>query len=473
MDYDQKTADNGMENEMLQLRSENSLLYYRPSQACLCSYRVTKIQSFANQSVTPGNIAQVLINCDDYVNGPGSYLKVSFDLVVPAAGLADVNAIWGVHGSILNLFQSIKFYHRSGQTLEEINNRLAQLMTIKRFYLYNTSERAQLDNLLGVGTNAPVPAVAGNYRFTAEIPLSLMLGSFNNHNQLLPPSFLAGSKIELGIYPLASILSEVLAGLSITNINMSLLLDTCMIYDSAKKQINEEVVDVKGSGLQYVYETNFFTTSAAFGPSGAVVGQSFNFDVQQSNTIVKNVFFVCVNETEIDTIAGATTSKHPFQNIVQTLQFRLGSQYYPNQAMNLVPRPASTGAAAAASLFIEDSSQAYQNVIMAFDAQNKQFGSYVNTNSITKPQYMSSLLATENAKMAVFGMLLDRGPQGVAYSGVPTNNSRLLNINGTIAKSIAVGAAFTEDTRDVNSIFVWTTSTRVANCIGDSLILDR
>ncbi len=478
MDYDQKKADNSMENEMLQLRAENSLLFYRPSVSCLVSYRQQKQVSFSNQAVLPSNIGTVIISTDDYVYGPTSYLKMSFGITNASGGNLTPLDVYGNHGSVLNLFKSAKLIHKSGQVLEEINDHLGLLMSIKRYYMFNSAEKVQLDTLLGISGGGATINNTFTHTLSAMIPLSLMFGVFSQHNQLIPPCLLSGARIEVGFNTNPGIFVTALnAGaqsisIPITNpINMSLLLDSCMIYDSAKKQINEEVVDVKASGLQFVYDTIFHTSGTVL-TDGAVTNAAFNFDVQQSNSIVKNVFFAFVDNDQLTgTTLGATTSKVPLYNIATSIQARLGSQYFPSNSMTLVPR--TQAAAAGASGLAEDSSQAYENVLVAFESQNKQFGSYFRTNSISKNDYMSITDAAPAGgadvvgKLCVYGFLLDRGPSGtVAYSGVPTNSARLLNISGTATKSGGNDA-------HANSLFVWTTSTRVANCIGDSLILDR
>lgn len=461
MDYrDNEQKGSNVDHEVMELRGENALLYYKPSISCLIKERQGKKNPFSNQAVAPGNIGRVVINCDEFVNGPGSYLQVSCVVQFPAGG-GDMQTAFGTYGSILNLFQSVKLYHRSGQILEDLPNRLAQLMTIKRFYKYNAAEREQLDAILNVNQLPPAAgAGARAVTFSASIPLSLMLGSFEQTNQLIPPAFISGAILELGIYPDLSIFAT--AGYTVSNINMNLSLDTVSVFDSAKKQINEETMDVKASGIQFCYDTNFYTGSSQI-TAGATVGYNLNFDVQQANTVTKNVFFVIADRVKIET-AVAASGKYPFYGVVSSLQFRCGSQYYPNQPMTMRPAPSVTATAGS------DNSQAFQNTVMAFDAQNRQFGSFVNSSGIDNLNYTGIVDAGVGGipgHFAVYGMLLDRGPQGsVQYSGVPTNNSRLLNINATIVKSAG-------DDAQANDIYVWTTTARVANCIGDSLILDR
>src|SRR6185436_18697833 len=147
-DYDMPQVG-GDERQLLQLRQMNSLLYYRPSQSSLFSSRQQKIQPFQTLNVAPGGTATTIINLSDFCYGPTSYLQMNLTLqrgtAANAAIVGTLADVWGQNGSILNVLQSARLVHRSGQELSYIPFYLGQLLNVKRWYEYNESERLQLD----------------------------------------------------------------------------------------------------------------------------------------------------------------------------------------------------------------------------------------------------------------------------------------------------------------------------------------
>lgn len=481
-EYDMPDMGEG-EKQLLQLRQMNSLLYYRPSQSSLYSTRQQKQTPFQTQNVVPGGTATTIVNLSDFCYGPTSYLQMNLVLqkgtpvATPggdsaACTLADV---WGQNGSCLNVLQSARLVHRSGQELSYVPFYLGQLLNIKRWYEYNESERLQLDALLNQNYVTITPGTTGpaiqTYNISAMIPLSLIFGEFAEHTQCIPTWLLSGARMDFILNP--SVNAVALADCSYTSVSFNLLLDCVNVYDSVQRQLISEMSN-GSSGIQFVYETNFQTSQNVQIPNRAP--NAFSFDINQSNSIVKNVFCVFMLNN-----LSAAGSKNSFVNVLQTWQSRIGSHYMPSQPMALV---AMTQATAALSNTIDptltffgypNSQQAYQNTIVAFDAQAKQFASYLNTNSVTIDHFISlaadpvhgaSRSTRDVGNLSVYGFLLDKAPNGLAYSGQSTNNSRLLNLTG-----YTFGNASINDTQGI--IIAWTTSLRCANIVGDSLILDR
>ncbi len=485
-----QSASNSDDNTLMQLRQMNSLLYYKPSQSSLFSERQQKVQPFLTQNVQPQGTATMIINSDEFVYGPTSYLKVQYTITIavgsaaayPASSLA---SIWGQNGSVLNMFNGMRLYHRSGQVLEEIPNFAGQLMNIKRWYLYSENERIQLDALLNQNYSNTIAAVApsGVFTATALIPLSLMFGVFDNHNEVIPPHLLSGAKMEFVMNSSTSMIGTSLYTLSganngnaiaISNINFSLLLDSVQVFDLVKKQLADECVN-SGSGLQYTYYTNFQTSTAMVIPSLSNTATAFSIDVQQANTVVKNVFMVVMLNNDLIT---PNLSKNAFYNCVNNFLLRIGSHYGTSQPMVLIP---ASQVQAVGNLAIPvgpflDSQQAYQNTLSCFDSQCKQFSSYVNTNTVSIQHFTNLILdnpisvppVTDAGNLSVYGMLLDRSCANPStLSGQPSNNARLINLSGQITGN----PYFTAPANAI--LLVFTTSARVANLFGDSVVIDR
>ncbi len=488
-------SGNADDNTLMQLRQMNSLLYYKPSQSSLFSSRQQKVQPFLNQNAAPGSTAQIIINSDEFVYGPTSCVKVTFTLTIATGAGAGfpaspVGSIWGQNGSVLNIFNSVRLYHRSGQVLEEVPQYAGQLMNIKRWYLYNQNERLQLDAMLNNNYTIQLPAIAANvaatvFTITAVIPLSLMFGVFDNHNEVIPPQLLSGAKIEYVLNQNANIigggafLAATTNTATISNINMSLLLDTVQVFDVVKRQLAEEMVGSGGTGLQYTYETTFQTSISVQFSSVPTASTTFSFDINQANTIVKNIYAVFMISSSLTTMG---VSKNAFINCVDTWQGRSGSHYYPNQQMNLKPATlvlTNLNSDIMAGSFYPDSQQAYENTMLCFDSQAKQFSSYLNTNTVTIGHFNSLKLDPVDGSigdglynvgnMAVYGILLDRSCSNPEmYGGIASNNSRLINLSGSFTGNVNVFAG-----APTGIMLAFTTSARVACLIGDSCIVDR
>lgn len=486
----------GDERQLLQLRQMNSLLYYRPSQSSLYSSRQQKYQPFPTLAVVPGGTATAIINMSDFCYGPTSYLQMKLTLKKgngeqPADGgsvavctLAD---FWGQNGSCLNVISGIRLVHRSGRELSYIPFYAGQLFNIKRWYEYNEAERKQLDALLNQNYTTIIPAVTGpataSYTVTSMIPMSLLFGEFSQHTQCIPNWLLSGARMDIILKPTDEAVT--LAACSYTAASFNFLFDCVNVYDSVQKQLVSEMSGSGsggsgggGSGIQFVYDTNFQTSTNVSMSAGAA--SAFSFDINQANSIVKNVFMTVMLNADFTT---AGRSKNAFRNVVQTLNARIGSHYMPSQPMVLVPMTACTtglnNTINVASTY-PDSQQVYQNTIVAFDAQAKQFASYLNTNSVTIDHFISllpdgattaSAAVRDLGNLSVYGFLLDNAPNGLAYSGQSTNNSRLLNLTGYLQSNTDLDIA-----KGVNGTAVmiaWTTSLRCANLIGDSLVMDQ
>ncbi|MCD6036124.1 MAG: hypothetical protein K0S67_8 [Nitrososphaeraceae archaeon] len=454
--------DNSNENQLMQLRELNNLLYYRPSQSSLFSERVQKLQVFQNLNVAAGGTSQIIINADDYVSGPTSYLRVTFDLVKTGATVTPIASVWGQNGSPLNIISSMRIDHRSGESLEYMPFYGGQYMNILRWYLYNEAERKQLDGLLNQNYVNTL-STAGTYSYTALIPMSLIFGCFAT-NTVIPPAFLSGAKITLVFNTSVAAIAN--SSFTYGNINCSLLFDSVRVYDAVKKQIATEMASSEGSGIQFCFDT-YYQTSTNLTLANAT-NTGFSFDINQANSIVKNAFAVFLQASDL---ASSSKSKNMFKNVVSLQQWRLGSTFYPNQQIVCVPYTACGTSADVAVSAIPNSVQAYQNTLLCFDSQSKQFASYLNTNTVTMDHFVNlkedaATVPTDSGNLSVYGQLLDRSPALLSFSGVSSNNSRLLTYTGN-----AYG--LTTDAAGAFILVVWTTSTRCANLIQDSCIVDK
>jgi hypothetical protein len=437
-------------DEFESLRNLNALVYDRPTVSALISRRQVKINNFTAQQFELGDTMICVNNVQDCVYGPTSTLKLDFNLVVTTATTTPA-AIFGVNGSILNIFESIRVSHRSGEQLSYLQQ-AGVWATIQRFYAVNPSASAQLEGLLNTGfTSGTVALTVGTYPMTVQIPLWLFLGEFANSQQIMPAALIAGLRMEWKLNSLVNSLCSVNG--NITAIRPSLLLDCCAPYDSVEKTLMMEQADASKSGLQYSFYSPF-QTNASIG------GSAISFDIQQASTICETAHAVFRSSADLNS---QSASKMNFQNVLSVVQWRLASIYYPNQQIIVAP-PLNRNAL-----------EPYYTTLTAWNGMpNQQMvktaGQGANVPySVGSPDTNGSFTASSgswgNGGLAVYSQTLDRSPVSSSpYSGQSTNNSRLLVFLATKDAS-APGA--------VDRCDVFAVSLRVANLFSDSCVLDR
>lgn len=435
-------------DEFESLRNLNALVYDRPTVSALISRRQVKINNFTAQQFSLGDTMICVNNVQDCVYGPTSVLRIEADFVVGGT-TTNPNAVFGVNGSILNIFESVRVSHRSGEQLSYLQQ-AGVWATIQRFYAVNPASSDQLNGLLNIGFTSSTADMTtnGTYPVVFQIPLWLFLGEFANSQQIMPAALVAGLRMEWKLNSAASSFSN--ANATLANIRPSLLLDCCAPYDSVEKTLMMEQADASKSGLQYSYYSPFQT-------NGSIGASGISFDIQQASTICESAHAVCRLSSGINSLAG---QKMFFQNALTTVQWRLASIYYPNQQI-LVPAPLSRNATEPyyTTLTAWNGMPNQQMVKTAGQGANVPFT--VGLASATGT-FADSAGSWSNGGLAVYSQTLDRSPVSSSpYSGQSTNNSRLLVLLAT------KGAG------DADRIDVFAVSLRVVNLFSDSAVVDR
>lgn len=398
------------ENTVQELREINHLVYLRPSNGALIDKRTMKSYNFTNASYSPGQNMQCIINSGgDFVWGPSSYLRLEVDRATVSAG-----------DTALNFIKSVRLTHRSGEVLEYIQdyNVLAKVM---RKFMVSAEDSAKIDQLTDVSQADTNQVIC--------VPMWLLCGVFASQEAFIPGGFLAGAKLELELESSAIALAA--AGATYSNVRPTIVLDSAQVYDSVQKQLLEEQADVAGSGLQFTYST-YFSTSNTF------AGTSLNFDVQQSASITQCVFAVL--RSSADAVADGVDSFN-FLADSERYQFRLGSQYFPQQPINSTDK---------------EQAEPYLQSLITFDAAPHQYmGSAANAGGVN-----ATLDSFTNSGDAVYSTTLEKSACGLSLTGEPTNNSRILNVEMTKANLS-------------HKVNVYLKYLRVANVMGSNLIVDR
>ena len=376
---------------------------------------------------------------------------------------------------------------RAGEILEDILN-VNLLANLKRYWAYSRTDRMKLDGDLGVqeGTaNSNAPAVSTTQ--VAIIPMSLLCGLFDNEHQMIPPSLLSGARIELEVAPFAQITTinrSVGSGATtILNFRPTLVLDSCQLYDVVNKQLLEEQADEGRSGIQFSYKTYF----NSFVTSGQT---SVNVDVQQSASCVTKAIAVCRDNFQITNVATVATdiSGDAFKCIAPfaQAQWRLGSQYFPQQVCNVPKRTTANNhwnnTQANSKEWFQLTHQAWMS---GFDQFHKSAGLDASVQFSVADATADLSVNSWVQGQAHYGFVGERSPVGLELTGQSSNNSRILNFNATIADLTGAAAQPAAGAASVPATYYTITSAagyrvdifleylRVANILGDSVIVDR
>ncbi len=451
-------------SNMDSLRSINNCLYIKPSQSSLMCRRQVKIQPFSSgAAASPNDTIYVICNIsDDMVYGPTSVMKFQYTITnASAAPPTALTARLGLNNTILSLFKSIRITHRSGQQIAFVDE-VGIYATIQRLYRYNDTQRKALDALLNYHPDLGLDA--GDNVFISMIPLSLFDGFFDSV-ELIPAQALAGAKVEFQLHPnnrvFVNTTGAEAAVIKELSIKASLLLDCCTPLDSVVRELVQQTSDSTQAGLQYAYETNFYTSQTISNPQ-------FSIDIQNAVSVAPRAMLVCQSSEAATGTEGQ--NKMAFKTAVSQIQWRLGSDYFPSQQTQSVD--VNTGFEYSAN-----QSEQYKDAVIALQAYPHQFGGpqiYGSSVSLseTDPEAVynniggyASAAATDDSA-AVYGIVLDLSPAAIAgrFSGMQSNNSRLLNVAGSITDAGA-------NTGKV--LRIYQTSLRVLNCAGDSAIVDR
>ena len=414
-------ADAAIEGSISELREVNRLVYLRPDNSSICDKRCMKSYNFSSSAYAAGQTAQAIINSGgDALWGPNCYIRFEFTKDAGTIGV----------GTVLNFIKNVRLTHRSGEVLEYVQNANV-LGRIKLLFGMSAEDSTKMTELL------QVPGGAGTY--IAQIPLHMLLGVFANREQYIPPRFLAGAKLELDLE--SNAVAFATAG-TLTDVKPTIVLDSVQLYDSVQKQLLDEQADVANSGIQFHYST-FFNSSALF------VGTAVNFDVQQSASITQKV---CAVLRKSASLAEAADS-FLYLAGAQKVQWRLGSQYFPQQALNLV-----AGAPDASR-----QSEAYLQALTAWEAAPMQFAGSTASGQGAAGTLVGWQTAAQG--QAVYSQTMEKASTGLQLTGEPTNNSRILNLEMTKADA---AQAYSGDRVDVFLEYL-----RVANIMGDNIVVDR
>jgi hypothetical protein len=386
----------------------NNLVYTQPKALSLAVNR-TYNRQFFQRNTYAGDRSSTAI-CDwnsgtSYVNSHNSYVTFK----VKVLGTGTPTATWGT-GSAMNVVNEIRIRSRSGTELDRLQN-------ANIYSKYESVYTKPRDNLATVGSSQGFPSVVGTPSTVAQInsvtatrftiPLPQLSTFFKPlKGQLLPPQLASGLHIEIVFEDYRTALKQlagVVTGYEITDIEFQL--DSVDMTDDVQKTINMESAE---GGLEYAYERVYTSVSQQS------VGQlTMSKQVRKAVSQACYATSVCIDSAlKIDKTADSLVSR-PYD--ITSFQYRLGALYFPHQKIQ------DSG---------EDGVEAFTNAMMVYDKLQNPYSS----GSVD--------VSTFKSKFAIMSASFEKDTH-LNMSGLPINNSRVLELNCEFSGAAAAFEVYT------------------------------
>lgn len=370
----------------------NNLVYEQPKALSLAVNRTYNNQYFQRSDYTGSKSTTCIIDWNSgtqYINTENSFL--TFKLTV-TGGDANFGS-----GSAMNIFNEIRIKTRSGVEIDRLE--LANLWSLKdSTYQKPDSYLKTMGTAQGFSANRltsdPAMLIDGvAKRFC--LPLSVLSPFFRPmKKQLLPPQLASGLKVEMVLEDFRTALVKKsitdLTGYTISDIRF--VLDAVDLTDDTQRTINMESAS---EGLEYAYERIY--TSVSNLPAGQL---SLSAQVQKavSQACFATAMTIKSDDRVNQNVDSFASTGFPYKSY----QFRLGSLYFPHQRVLLTD--------------VQDASEPYTLAMSTYDKLRHIYAEpSLNLDTYKQTQ---GVIATSFEK-----------DQNLNMSGLPINNSRVLELN--------------------------------------------
>jgi hypothetical protein len=380
----------------------NNLIYEMPSSMSLAVSRQHVLQYPQRSSYPVSRSSTVVFDWNSgnaFVDPNNSLLK--FKLVATGVpGAIEVIPTFG-NGSALNLIHECRVRSRSGVELDRTEN-----INVYNKYRIDYQKTQQWKNTIGKsffvegGTDYPIFNTANTLETEIVIPLTELCSFFRSTKagQILPAQLVSGLRIELSLESIQKAFVDpggwfgANGKLSIEDIHMSL--DTVMLSDECSKLLN---LESSNSGLEYCYERVYNYSNTFVSPS--------NFTLQMSKAVSQAVHSFAIVQNNASVNSGLLDSFESEPYKIKNWQWRLGAQYYPH-----IPVVSDTSAKVS-----KKGNEAYMLALASCDKMRKNY------------QESSVTLNDFSLNKAILAVSLEKN-QSLAVSGLPSNNSRQLEL---------------------------------------------
>ena len=396
------TSDVSMDQASSDLRI-NNLVYQQPAALSLAVDRSLKRQFF-QRSTYEGSKSTTMI-CDwntgtSYVNMANSYLSVKVKLTGGATSAANFGS-----GSAMNFLNEVRIQSRSGTELDRLQN--ANLWSkFDSLYQMPSEWLETVGSVQGFGPTRTRATDPSNTNTTTAVRFNIPLAQISplfrplKAGQLLPPQLASGLHFEITLEDFRTALFQKVAG--ITGYNLESLyfqLDTVQMTDDTQRTVNDISAN---TGLEYAFN-RIYTSQSQLPISQLSLSQQIRKAVSQACYVTS----ITLSQADKVDITKDSLNAIPFN--YDSFQYRLGSLYFPNQAI--------TDA--------QDGVEAYTIAQSTYDKMKHAY----NAGSITIANFVS--------KHGILSGSFEKDTS-LDISGLPINNSRVLELN---ASYVAVAEA--------------------------------
>lgn len=370
----------------------NNLIYKQPKSLSLAVNRTLKRQYFQRSSYSASETAIIDWNTgSSYVKSCNSYLtfKVLVTGSTPTANFAN--------GSAMNLINHITIRTRSGTEMDRIDRvNLWSKNDIRHNYAQDWVEK--FGTMSGIGATGIGGTDGANVTATAKrfiVPLNMLSGFFRPvGDQLLPPQLASGLHIELGFADYREALFQkagTVTGFTISDI--SIMCDTVDLADDTQKTLNMESSE---SGLEYTFPRIYTSTNT-------ISSTAINIQVRKAVSQANIVSACLLTQGDVLDVTKDSLKSEAWN--VDSWQYRLGGLYFPHQAV--------TGAS--------DGLESYMISQQTFDKAKHHYAE----NSVSLTDFITNGYGLLTASL--------EKDQSLNLSGLPINNSRVLELQATLA----------------------------------------
>ena len=374
----------------------NNLVYKQPTALSLAVNRTYK-KMFFQRSAYTGDKSTTMI-CDwntgtSYINCDNSYLSFKVRLT----GTSTPTASFG-SGSAMNIINEVRLQSRSGTEIDRLQN--ANLWSkFDSIYSKPEGNLTTVGSVQGFGptlsSSDPANLNGATYkRFV--LPLYVLSPFFRPmKKQLIPPQLASGLQFQLVLEDFRTALlglSGVVTGYDIEGLYFNL--DCVDMTDDVQRTINMESAS---DGLEYTYERIF--TSVSQLPSA-----QNSISVQVRKAVSQACFATTLTISQADRINIAVDPLCAVPFNYTSFQYRLGALYFPNQEV----------------IDASDGVEAYMISQQVYDKLKHPYSEGAMT------------LAKFNAKQGVLSASFEKDTS-LNLSGLPVNNSRVLEVSATYA----------------------------------------
>ena len=376
----------------------NNLIYEMPKALSLATGR-THVKQYPQRNTYNMDRNTTIVfdwnTGNSYIDAKNSYLTFKLRAINPDTVIAVMPSFGD--GSALNMFREVRIRSRSGVELSRLEN--CNLYNKNRMdYNYTEAWHNTIGRSFFYDVNFSPFNQANTKNSVVTIPICEIDSFFRPlKGQLIPAQLASGLRIELSMESIQKTFQDVLLYLAPATVELydiAMVLDTVNLSDETAKLLN---LESSQSGLEYCYP-RVYNFSNVY-PAGT---QNFSMQITKSVSQAVHVHACIqksdnVNNTIFDSFDSETWK-------VTSYQWRLGSQYYPHQALIM---PTGSGES--------DSYEAYMLTMSSFDKMNTVF-----KESRIDPQQFY-------LEKGIISTSLERN-QSLQISGSPINNSRILEL---------------------------------------------